>query len=62
MKFSDTCGTANPRSKLTDDDIRAIRSMDDSGLFSRKEIAAKMGVSRQCIGKIVGYKAWRHVQ
>lgn len=48
-------GEANPRSKLTQDQVDAIRSSSDTGT----ELAAKYGVSKCTIGDIRKGRTWR---
>lgn len=51
-------GTAHPLSKLTDEDVREIRSDDRNN----SAIGRHYGVSKTLIGYIKQRKAWRHVQ
>lgn len=57
-------GSAHPRSKLTEDDVRAIRRrfqavQDKRGLL--RELAQSFHVSTNTIGSIVRGEAWKHV-
>lgn len=48
-------------SKLTDDDVRAIRREFASGV-TKRQIAERFGVSRFNIHLIVTHKTWRHLE
>ncbi len=50
-------GEDNPRSKLTEDDVRAIRSLQ--GALSSRDIAANYGVSKTTINSIFNHKLWK---
>lgn len=49
-----------PLAKLTPEDVRQIRLLNDDGVKS-KDIAEKYGVSYQCIRDIILGKRWSHV-
>ena len=49
-------GEASPSSKLTEDDVRAIRKMD--GAATRREIGDKFGVSRQTAKDVILRRRW----
>ena len=49
-----------PLAKLTPDDVRQIRVLNDNGVKS-KDIAERFGVSYQCIRDIILRKRWSHV-
>lgn len=51
-------GTKNHLAKLTDDDVRAIRS---AAGMSQRQLAARYGVSRPAIGFVISRKTWRHI-
>ena len=51
-------GMAQPRAKLTDDDVRAIRR----GGASQQALADRYGVSRNAVRQVLSGKTWRHVQ
>lgn len=53
-------GSKHHRSKLTDDDIRAIRRLRDGGMILRL-IAERYGVTRPQIGSIISGRTWKHV-
>ena len=49
-----------PLAKLTPEDVRQIRLLNDDGVKS-KDIAEKFGVTYQCIRDIINGKRWSHV-
>ena len=53
-------GAAHPRAKLTDDDVRAIRSRHANGVKYR-DLATEYGVTYGLIGHIVRRLVWKHV-
>lgn len=55
-------GEDNYFSKLTEDDIRSIRRLYESGQVSQIQIAAQYGVCVASISQIVNYKTWKHVK
>lgn len=59
-KGRSTRGEKNPQAKLTDESVREARILATAGVF-QKDIAKKMGVSRQAIGNALSDKTWRHV-
>jgi hypothetical protein len=56
-RFAITCGESHYKSKLTDDDVRAIRA--SSGTF--KEIGQRFGISESNAEFIFKRKTWKHV-
>ena len=54
-------GSQHPCSKLTEDDVRDIRSTYDPGVISQQTLAFEYGVSQVLIGKIVRREVWTHV-
>jgi hypothetical protein len=52
-------GSRSPLSKLTEDDVRAIRSLVPEK--SVAEIARQFKVAPSCISNIVGRRRWKHV-
>jgi hypothetical protein len=50
-------GIEHPKAKLTDDDIREIRSSK----LSRKELEIKFNVSKTLIARILRKEVWKHV-
>lgn len=51
------CGKSN----LTDDDIREIRRLYETGSLSQQAIAEQFGIVQQSVHKIVAHKRWTHV-
>jgi hypothetical protein len=53
-------GQTHYRTRLDDQDIRRIRELAALGVFHR-DIAARFGVGRKAITKIVNGQRWRHL-
>lgn len=58
---NDVIGSNNPRSKLTHQDVLAIRRRYKAEQPSQGELAAEYGVARSLIGQIVRGEVWAHV-
>ncbi len=56
-RFACVKGELNPRSKLTEDDVRFIRNVGGS----HSAVASRFGVSHTLVRMIRQRKAWRHV-
>lgn len=54
-------GTENGHSKLTENDVREIRSMRKAGR-RLTTIAKKYGIQFQTVSKIANRKSWKHVE
>lgn len=54
-------GTNNPRSKLTEDDVRTIRAVYRAGGITMKALGARYGVSKTVVQHIMNGKLWSHV-
>lgn len=54
-------GERHSRSKVTADQVRAIRHAYDTGLSNQTELGATYGMTPAGIGYIVRRKHWRHV-
>lgn len=52
-------GQQSPRAKLTENDVRFIRSRGHG--MRQVDLAAKFGVSPTCIGRVLQKRLWRHV-
>jgi hypothetical protein len=50
-------GEASPNARITEDDVRRIRSSP----LSQYQLAAELGISQVMVGKIRNRKAWAHV-
>lgn len=50
-------GMVHGHSKLTDDDVRAIRASDEPG----RVLSARHGISQGCVSMVRNRKSWRHV-
>lgn len=57
-KPNDTKGANNPRSKLTEVQVKEIRELYSKG-FAQKEIAKKFDVNYRTVSQIVNYITWR---
>lgn len=57
-RFGVLCGEKSPHSKLTDDQVRAIRSSSGTA----KEIAKRFGISKSNVEFIVNRQTWKHVE
>lgn len=57
-------GEKSPTAKLTEADVREIRSLFDQmpRYGAARELSAKFGVSPQMISLIVNRKSWKHVE
>ena len=51
-------GEANPRAKLSADDVRLLRVLMRAGLFSRVSLAREFGVTRQALIHIERGRNW----
>ena len=54
-------GERNHKAKLSEDDVRAIRALFESGNVTKKVIADEYGVSDTLISFVVSRKIWSHV-
>lgn len=54
-------GEQHPNSKLTETQVRRIRSVDIPSGLSRNKTASKYGVSKGLINAIVARRAWKHI-
>lgn len=57
-----TAGENGWNSKLTDDDVRMIRSLYASGRHSQSQLGVLFGTTQTNIGRIVRRLAWKHVE
>ena len=55
-------GSRNGQSKLTEDDVRAIRAVYATGEISQRRLAKQYGVHPSLIGFIVRREYWQHVE
>lgn len=56
----DMRGASNPAARLTEDDVRAIRTLRASGA-SYPSLGARFGISKTMVRNIVLRRAWSHV-
>lgn len=54
-------GEADPASKLTEEKIRIIRIVYDSGVMNQKQLAEIFGVHHSTISCITTRKSWSHI-
>lgn len=54
-------GIAHPQAILTDDEVRTIRTLYAAHEGTQEQLAARFGVRREAIGKIVRGERWRHL-
>lgn len=54
-------GQDHPNSKLTEDDVRAIRREYAAGGVSQKELALKYGITQMPVSRIIRRVTWKHV-
>lgn len=54
-------GSRHGRAKLTEQDVRVIRSRYATGDWKQSDLAAEYGVSQPLIGHIVRRVTWRHI-
>ena len=54
-------GENSPNSKLTDDDVRAIRKQYSSRNYTLDDLSKEFGVCFQQISRIVNRKRWKHI-
>lgn len=57
----DRRGMKHPGAKLTDDDVRAIRTLAAERTMTHNQIAARFGISHQMVYFITSRRSWRHV-
>lgn len=55
-------GEAHHSSKLTADDVRAIRKRYSEGGVSYKDLAIVYGVQRTSIYDCIKFRSWKHVK
>lgn len=55
------CGEKVVFSKLTETDVRSIRSRYASGGISQRKLAREYGVQLQCIQQVIHRRSWKHV-
>ena len=59
-KYLNRRGERNPRAKLTESDVRLIRTLGAHGLTQRA-IAEKFEVSKRAVEAVLTGQSWRHV-
>jgi hypothetical protein len=61
MAWVDLRGEAHPSSKLTEDDVRAIRRLLSDGVTKKKHIARQFGICDAMVLKIERRQSWGHI-
>jgi len=56
-----TRGIKHPQAKLTEEQVRAIRTIYSAGNISQERLAKEYGVSRETISHIVQRRLWSHI-
>lgn len=54
-------GQDNTQAKLTDDQVRAIRSIYAGGKVTQNELAVRFGISQSSVSFIIHRKTWSHI-
>lgn len=54
-------GSKNGSSKLSENQIKIIRSEYKNGGIFQRELAARFGVLQNTISRILNYKRWGHI-
>jgi len=57
-----SCGESHGSSKLTDQEVKKIRSKYSKETVTRRELAGKYGVSVSTITQIISRKLWKHIK
>lgn len=60
-RHSRRTGELNHNAKLTDDDVRAVRQLCDSGV-SHREIGRRLGICHTVVTRINRRQSWAHVE
>ncbi len=55
-------GEEHYSAKLDEEKVRAIRALRRGQLLSHSELAARFGVSKNCIGNVLSGETWAHVE
>lgn len=56
--LSNAAGSNNPRAKITEDDVRYIRSCEG---LTQESIAKQLDISRSLVGQILRKEVWKNV-
>jgi DNA-binding XRE family transcriptional regulator len=54
-------GERKHNAKLTDNDVRLIREMYESRLYTRGQIADRFGIAKSTLGSLLSGKYWKHI-
>jgi hypothetical protein len=58
---TDSAGSKNGRSKLTEPDVLQIRALYEAGGITQRQLAERFGVTQGLIGHIVNRRKWQHI-
>lgn len=58
---TDPVGERNPRAKVTDDNVRQIRKLYATGMYTQQQIADRYGIHQTMISCIVHRTTWKHI-
>jgi hypothetical protein len=56
------CGENDPKSKLTEEQVKVIKSLWKPRQYSQYRLAREFGVSRTTIQSIVNRRNWKHIK
>jgi hypothetical protein len=59
--FINRAGSNNGRAKLTDANVREIRKLYASKLFTHRELAKLFNISKTTIGSVLNQQLWQNV-
>ena len=54
-------GEKNGNVKLTEQNVKDIRLMFETGLYTRKDLFIMFGISKSCIEFIIARRTWKHI-
>lgn len=57
-----TRGAANGRAKISESDVRKIRSLYATGKYSQSRLGEMFGLTQSGVGSIVNRRAWNHIE
>jgi hypothetical protein len=60
-KWHHAKGVSHGSAKLTEDQVREIRRLYATGVFTQQELALRFGVDQRTVSEIIRRKIWKHV-
>jgi len=54
-------GERHPKHRLNNDDVKQIRTLYKTGLYTQQKIANLFNISRIAIEHVVNYRTWKHI-